>query len=148
MKLIHAIFFLQFVICSVSAQSEFAKYFHEDKLRFDYSISGDSEIASIQSRSFYLDKNWGGSLINSIDTLLYGELLLEVFDSATSKLIYSRGYSTLFKEWQTIDEADTIKREFLESVIMPFPRKTVKIEISERRFDVSFRGLFSIYFNP
>ncbi len=148
MKLIHTLFFLQFTICFVSAQSKFSKYFHEDKLRFDYSISGDSEKANIQSRAFYLDKNWGGSLINSIDTFLYGELLLEVFDSATNKLIYSRGYSTLFKEWQTIDEADTTKREFLESVIMPFPKNTVKIEISERRFDLSFKDLFSTYFNP
>ena len=121
MKLIHSLFFLQLVICFASAQSEFPEYFHMDKLRFDYSISGDREKANIQTRSFYLDKNWGGSLINSIDTFLYGELLLEVFDSATNKLIYSRGYSSLFKEWQTIDEADTIKRELCH-----FQRKLLK----------------------
>ncbi len=148
MKYIHSIIFLLLIVTSSTAQSDFSYYFQEDKLRFDYLISGDRENTKIDSCGLYYDQKWGGSKINTIDTFLYGELLLEVFDSVSNTLIYSRGYSSLFKEWQITDKADSLNRKFKESVIMPFPHNTVRIQISERSYDMSFRRIFSIFFNP
>jgi len=148
MKYIHSIIFLLSIVSFLSAQSDFSYFFREDKLRFDYWIRGNRENTKIDSCGLYYDKNWGGSKINTIDTFLYGELLLEVFDSVSNILIYSRGYSSLFKEWQITDEADSLNRKFKESVIMPFPRNTVRIEVSERNFDMSFSRIFSMFFDP
>ncbi len=148
MKFIKTLFFLQALILTLSAQSGFNTYFQEGKLRFDYAISGNSTKIKIHSPDFFYENNWGGSKINTIDTFQYGEMLLEVFDSVSNKLIYSRGYSSLFKEWQTINEADSTNREFHESVIMPFPAKTIKIIVSERSFNMKFQSIYSLYLNP
>lgn len=148
MKFIHTLIFLQSVIYILPAQSDFEKYFSDDKLRFDYLIGGSSDTTIICSKAFYSESNWGGSMLNTIDTFLYGELLLEVFDSISGNLIYSRGYSSLFKEWQTTNEADSTEREFQESLIMPFPGRTIRIEISERSFDLSFHSIYSLFINP
>lgn len=148
MKYIHTYLFLFLMIFHLSAQTDFDTHFKEDKLRFDYKVIGSKDEMKIQKDNFYLDRNWGGSRINTIDTMLYGELLLEVFDSASNKLIYSRGYSSLFKEWQNTEEADTVERTFIESVILPFPRNAIKIAISVRDENLEFETLYTINFNP
>jgi hypothetical protein len=136
------------VVQLVSAQQDFSGYFNGDKLRLDYTIRGTKHGCSVSADSIYREANWGGSVINTIDTFLYGEMLLEVFDSVGNKLIYSRGYSSLFKEWQTTPEADSVEREFGGSVVMPFPEHPVRIDISERNYDLSFGKIFSLYINP
>ena len=71
--------------------AQFDKYFHNKTLRLDYAQ----------------EPYWGGSKTNLIDTMFYGNYYLNVYDIASDKLIYSRGYCTLFGEWQTTDEAQT-----------------------------------------
>ena len=148
MKHIHLLFFLQLSFFSLSAQQEYTKYFTDDKLRYDYTITGDHQVTRIQDMNFYREHNWSGPKLNLIDTFQYGELLLEVFDSSTSKLIYSKGYSSLYKEWQTTDEAILSERTFSESVIAPFPKHSIRIKLSERGFDMRFKEIHTTYINP
>ncbi|MCK5906230.1 MAG: peptidase, partial [Flavobacteriales bacterium] len=54
----------------------------------------------------------------------------------------------LFMEWQTTAEAKNISRAFYESVIMPFPKNTVKIEIRSIDFNQKWTTIYSEYLNP
>jgi len=70
---------------------------------------------------------WGGSKKNLIDKFNLGEYRLFVYDIESSKLIYSRGFSTLFQEWMATDEAKVVNRSFYETVVIPFPKKSVRL---------------------
>ena len=87
------------------SRAQFDKYFHNKTLRMDYTHCGNSELEEIYFEELLEEPYWGGSKTNLIDTMFYGNYYLNVYDVATDKLIYSRGYCTLFGEWQTTDEA-------------------------------------------
>jgi len=127
----------------------FSRSFTEKTLRVDYYHSGTSE-----SEVFNLDRAleegpWPGSRVNLIDTLNLGEYQFRVYDVGTSRLIYSRGYSTIFNEWQTTDEAASgAHRTFSESLRFPLPRRAVQVTIARREKIMTFRELFSVIIDP
>ncbi|RLM51890.1 peptidase M64, partial [Halobellus sp. Atlit-31R] len=61
-----------------------------------------------------------------------GQNRVEVVDAKTGDLLYSRGFSTVFGEWRTTDEANKISRSFQESVRFPKPDRPVRVRILKR----------------
>lgn len=127
---------------------EFDTYFLGKTLRFDYYHSGNSENESITSDREREEPYWAGSKKNLIDPFRYGKYMVMIYDSASGKLIYSKGYSTLFSEWQTTDEAKHIDRTFSETVTFPFPKATVRLEILSRNKKGEFISKFSRFIDP
>jgi len=143
------IFLLIFISSSVFSQNiKFNKYFKNASLRFDYIHSGTDKTETISKEMFKFEPYWGGTKTNLISPFDYGKYKIVVIDSASSKEIYSNGYSTLFMEWQSTAEAKKINRAFYESVIMPFPKRTVKIEIRSIDFNQKWTTIYSEYLNP
>jgi len=116
----------------IFAQINFEEYFLNKQLRLDYFHSGNSEVDSYSFDELLEEPFWGGSKVNLIDTIGYGNFMFFVYDLKTEKLIYSRGYSTLFQEWQTTDEAKEISRTLSETLIFPYPKDSVRVEIHDR----------------
>jgi hypothetical protein len=136
------------VLISAKLFAGFNDHFITKTLRIDYYHGGD-----YQSEEYFLDQVkiepfWAGSHINLIDTFNYGQNYIKVFDSGTGNLIYSRGYSTLFGEWQTTKEAKTIKRSFTETVTIPLPKNRVNIVFYSRDRKGIFNERFSYQFEP
>lgn len=121
------IFFLLIFISISYSQINFDDYFEDKTLRFDYFHSGDKENDYYSFDELIEEPYWGGSKVNLIDKFNYGRYKFEVYDVANNKLIYSRGYSTIFNEWQTIEEAKHTTRTFNETVVFPFPKKAVLV---------------------
>ncbi len=88
-------------------QEKFSAFFENKSLRMDYIHAGNENNSSIYLKEFREEPFWGGSKINLTDTFKYGDYLLEMYDSVSGQLIYSRGYNTLFKEWQTTEQAES-----------------------------------------
>jgi hypothetical protein len=114
------------------AQVEFNKYFHNKQLRLDYFHTGNSDTDSYSFDELIEEPYWGGSKNNLIDTIGYGNFMFFVYDLKSNTLIYSRGYSSLFQEWQTTDEAKKIVRTFSETLVFPYPKDSVRVEIHDR----------------
>jgi hypothetical protein len=150
MKKYYSIALIFFLISSsyLSAQINFDDYFISKTLRFDYSQSGNSEGSTIYFEQMKCEPYWGGSKKNLVDKFNLGEYRFNVYDAATSKLIYSRGYSTLFQEWMATDEANVLSRSFYETIVMPFPQKTVKLEILKRNKDGVLESKFVYVIDP
>jgi hypothetical protein len=91
---------------------------------------------------------YGGSHENLIDPFDYGNFKYEVFDAAENSLIYSRGFCTLFQEWQTTAEAKTIERSFYEVATMPFPKNRVRFVLSLRERSGIFSKLYETVIDP
>jgi hypothetical protein len=141
--------FLVLTIIALQAYSQdFDTYFSKGSLRVDYYHSGNDKKEFISNDALYHEPFWGGSKVNLVDSFDYGLYKFELHDSASQKLIYSRGYSTLFGEWQYTGEAKNQWRSFSESVIMPFPKNTVRLKFYKRKKDMSWELIYTRYINP
>jgi len=118
-------FFLLLFISIAYSQINFDDYFENKTLRLDYFHSGDKENDNYTFDELIEEPYWGGSRVNLIDKFNYGKYKFEVYDEASGSLIYSRGYSTLFNEWQTTEEAKHTSKSFSETVVFPFPKNSV-----------------------
>ena len=130
------------------AQSQFDKYFTDSVLRFDFMFAGDYQTTLVYPVGLKKEPFWAGSKTKLTDPFGYGDYLYEVRDEASGTLIYSRGFCTLFREWQTTDEAKSMQRSFHEVATMPFPRNKVRFDLSKRERDGTFSKLFETVIDP
>ena len=123
------------LVAAAFPQLNFDDYFEDKTLRLDYFHSGDKENDYYSFDELIEEPFWGGSKVNLIDTFNYGKYKFEVYDQDSGQIIYSRGYSTIFNEWQTTEEAKHTTKTFSETVIFPFPKNpvTVKFYAADRK---------------
>lgn len=126
--------FLTVLFFAQKAEARFGNYFEEKTLRLDYYHCGNAGTEKFYFDELIQEPYWAGSKINLIDTNGYGNQYLEVYTADGGELIYSRGFCTLFDEWQTTVEAQTTDCCYPESVVMPFPKEKVIVSILSRNY--------------
>lgn len=141
-------FILTFCTLTSGGQSVFEKYFTDKVLRFDFMLAGNSNKTVVYPVGMKEEPIFGGSHENLVDPFDYGNFRYEVFDEAENRLIYSRGFCTLFQEWQTTAEAKTIERSFYEVATMPYPRNKVRFILSLREKTGNFLKLYETVIDP
>lgn len=129
-------------------QSSFDKYFTDKVLRIDFMFAGNSTSTLVYPVGMKEEPYWAGSLTNLKDPFNYGNFRYEIYDEAENTLIYSRGFSTLFQEWQTTPEAKSMNRSFYEVATMPYPRNRIRFVLSMRERDGSFSKLYETGIDP
>ncbi|MES2149005.1 MAG: M64 family metallopeptidase [Pseudomonadota bacterium] len=114
-------------------------------VRLDYSHSGNalSEQYAIE-RVVIEPLPWAGNLSQVFDSTNRGQNRVEVVDAKTGELLYSRGFSTVFGEWRSTEEANRISRGFEESVRFPKPDKPVRVHILKRDERNQFSVVWSV----
>lgn len=128
---------------------QFDRFFLDKTMRMDYYHTGITGHEIISLDEIFEQPGWAGSRTNLIDTLNLGKYLLRVFDTDTNQLIYSRGYCSIFGEWQTTDEAAKgIWRTFSESALFPYPKDPVQVTIAARDEQNYFKEVFSTVIDP
>jgi hypothetical protein len=102
-------------------------------LRVDYYHTGNSHEEWFSLDRVVLEPlAWPGNLNKSIDESQLGNYLFEVRERASGKLLYSRGFNSVFGEWKTTDEALHGNRTFSESLRFPNPEAVVEVSLKER----------------
>jgi hypothetical protein len=140
---------LLFVCAGLLQARSFDRWFADRTMRIDFNHTGTHGTETVALDQIVEEGTWPGSVVNLIDTLNLGEYYVRVFDVATSELIFSRGYSSLFNEWQSTDEAGNgIVRTFNESVRIPFPKKSVQLTLHRRDKAMNFHEIFSVIIDP
>jgi hypothetical protein len=91
---------------------------------------------------------WPGSRGRALDTLNLGAYRFEVRDRATHVLLFASGFGSIYGEWETTDEAKTMRRSFHESLRFPFPKRPVQVDLLKRAPDTSWRPLGSFLVDP
>ncbi|WP_343728618.1 IgA Peptidase M64 [Duganella sp.] len=118
-------------------------------MRLDYLHSGNaSEEHYAVERVVIEPLPWPGNLAQTIDRTNRGNNLVEVVDAKTGKLLYSRGFSTVFAEWRSTEEATHAERGFQESVRFPRPEQPVKVRILKRDDSNRFVPVWSTDVDP
>jgi hypothetical protein len=139
---------LTYYSTALMAQNTFDRYFTGKVLRFDYILAGNSQKTVVYPAGMKEEPFFGGSRVQLTDPFNYGNLKYEVFDAVENTLIYSRGFCTLYQEWQTTPEAKVIERSFYEVATMPFPRSKVRFVLSMRERNGSFSKLYETVIDP
>jgi len=139
---------LLMVFVAVAANAQFDTYFLDKTMRMDYYHSGNHETEFYSFDELIEEPYWGGSKVNMVDTFEYGNYLMKVINMENDSLLYSRGYSSLFGEWQTTREAKETWRTLSESVVFPYPKQVVRVELYSRNWDGIFEKKFEYTVDP
>ncbi|MBK8883088.1 MAG: peptidase M64 [Bacteroidales bacterium] len=127
---------------------DFGKYFQDKTMRFDFFHSGTAAEEHFATDRVVSDGIWSGSKNVLLDDLKLGAYFFEVIDSESKLLLYSKGFSNVFGEWQTIPEASENWGTFHESLRFPWPLKPVTIIIQKRDSLNSFRTIWMTEIDP
>jgi hypothetical protein len=118
-------------------------------MRLDYYHTGNSkqELFSID-RIQIEPLPWPGDMNKAIDDSNLGKYFFEVRDQNTKRVLYSRGFASIYGEWETTDEAATMMRTFSESLRFPAPNAPVEIVLKKRDATNSWRDIWSTVVDP
>ena len=131
------------------ARADFDTLFTGKTLRFDYNHTGIATEEYVSLDEIRLEGDWPGSRNVLVDDTGLGKYIFSVRDLETKQLIYSRGFCSIYGEWETIGEAKKgIWRTFHESQRFPEPKKKVELALSKRLNDGSFKEIYSGVVDP
>jgi hypothetical protein len=117
-------------------------------LRVEYVHSGDASSESFALSRVVREGPWPGPPDRWLDETNLGKYLFEVRDRATNRLLYSRGFASVYGEWEGTGEAKELRRAFSESLRFPEPAGPVQLLIKKRDRQQLFREAFSIVVDP
>jgi len=117
-------------------------------LRVDYVHTGTANDEQFALDGITLEGDWPGPLDRWVDETNLGPYRFQVLDRATRRVIYSRGFASIFGEWQETDEANKLRRAFHESVRFPAPASPVEVVIQSRGAANEFRDVWSVTVDP
>lgn len=102
-------------------------------MRLDYYHTGDAKREFFSIDRVVLEPlPWPGNLAKNIDGSNLGKYFFEVRDQKSKRVLYSRGFASIYGEWETTDEAATMLRTFNESLRFPAPDVPVEIILRKR----------------
>jgi len=142
------IFAFSLMLIGLSAFAQFDSVFYNKNLRLDYTHGGTATQEWVMLEQLSESPHWAGSKTQLIDNLRYGKYFFELLDPATDSVLYSRGYGSLFSEWQTTTEAQQIARSFSETILMPFPKDSARLLIYSRNFNGNWDTVFKLKIDP
>jgi len=117
-------------------------------LRVDYYHTGNAH-----EEWFSLDRvvreplDWPGNPHHAIDETNLGNYMFEVRERLSGRLLYSRGFNSVFGEWMTTEEALHANRTFSESLRFPAPEMPVEVSLKERK-ENGFREVWKTVVDP
>jgi hypothetical protein len=118
-------------------------------MRVDYYHMGND-----REEHFSLDRitieplPWAGNPARSIDRTDRGKYFFEVVDAASGQALYSRGFASVYGEWETTGEAQKINRTFSESLRFPAVEKPARVVLKKRDAKNAWQQIWTFSIDP
>jgi len=126
-----------------------APSFAAQTMRVDYYHTGNATEEHYSLDQIVIEPlPWPGNPARAIDGTNRGKYLFEVADAASGAVLYSRGFSSIYGEWETTGEAKEMKRTFSESLRFPAPEKPFRIVVRKRDARNVFRDIWTFKVDP
>ena len=149
MRRVYGIAALVAVVGITSVLGGFDDDFTGATLRVDYYHSGTAAEEHLSVDRLRVEGPWPGSRTQLIDTTNLGRYLVEVVDLETNRMIYTRGFASIYGEWETTGEAlGGTWRTIPEAVRIPEPRRPFQLRLRKRQADQSFREIWQKTIDP
>ena len=131
------------------APFSFDQHFTDKTMRVDYYHTGAGGREIVGLDAVVADGPWPGSRTNLLDRTNLGPYFFEVIDPQTNQAVYSRGFASIYGEWETTDEPKQgISRTFSESIRFPWPKHPVQVVLKKRDRSNAFREVWSTIIEP
>jgi hypothetical protein len=117
-------------------------------MRLDCFHGGTATEEQMSLDGLVLEGPWPGRLDRTIDDTNLGKYYFEVLDRKTNRVLYSRGFASIFGEWQETPEAADVRRQFHESLRFPAPTAPVQVVVKRRDRQNAFREFWSVVVDP
>jgi len=145
--------FLSLVLCFcglpfIAQAQHFDQFFIDKTLRINYTHSGYLKEEMLAIDHFTAGGHWNGTRSYLIEPHGYGDILIEVMDSISQKIIFSRSYNCLFAEYRTTERGETETTSMEEAINIPFPKQTIQIRFTSYDRKRNPTVLTTSYFNP
>jgi hypothetical protein len=123
-------------------------HFTDKTMRVDYYHTGGRGQEIIALDRIVSDGPWSGSRTRLVDTTNLGKYLFDVIDRTTNQTIYSRGFASVYGEWETTGEARERSATFHESLRFPWPKSPVQVVLKKRDAENAFQQIWSTTIDP
>ncbi|MCA1611643.1 MAG: IgA Peptidase M64 [Acidobacteria bacterium] len=118
-------------------------------MRVDYYHTGNATEERFSLDRVILEPlEWAGNPSRPIDDTNSGKYFFEVSDAASKRVLYSRGFASIYGEWETTDEAKERHRTFHESLRFPAPSGPVRVVVRKRDAKNVFQDAWSAAVDP
>src|SRR5512143_3508399 len=118
-------------------------------MRVDYDHTGNATEERFSLDRVVLEPlEWPGNPARPIDDTNLGKYFFEVSDKAGGQVLYSRGFASIYGEWETTAEARERYRTFSESLRFPAPAAPVKIVVRKRDAKNVLRDVWTTIVDP
>lgn len=122
--------------------------FENATLRVDLVHHGSALEEGYSLLEMRREGGWAGSRVHLTDPTNLGCHQARLYDLGTNAMIYSRGFCTLFGEWQATEEAKAQSRGFVEPLLLPMPRAAAQLVIARRDERNVFHEIYSQVIDP
>jgi len=146
--LILATLLSSFTYAQQLAKANFDTFFSPETMRVDFFHSGTATEEHFSIDHILNDGVWAGSKNILLDELNRGLYFFKITDLTTNTVIYSRGFASVFGEWQTIPEATENWGTFHESLRFPWPKQPVTLSIEKRDAKNQFVQIWTTKIDP
>jgi len=139
-------FFLKFLSSFLLLVASFTAFAQADPptVRVDYYHSGNADMEMFSLHQVVIEPlPWPGNPDKALDTAQRGHFMFQIEDPKSGEVFYSRGFSSIFQEWQSTGEARRMNRSFHESVRFPKPDKPVRLRILKRNEAQGFESIWT-----
>jgi hypothetical protein len=128
---------VQLIVClvlfpafSISAAG-FDEDFEDATLRVDFYQYGDAGSEHIAVDRLIRQGSWAGPTGDLLDPHPYGGYVARAVDPVSGETLFKLGFDSLFGEYRTTEPAaQGVVRVFHETVLLPYPRRTVRLILS------------------
>lgn len=128
--------------------ADFDADFADRTMRVDYFHTGGTGLEIVSLDRVVSEGAWAGSRTRLLDDTNLGLYRFVVRDAATGRPLYSRGFASIYGEWETTGEARDLHRTFHESVRFPWPRRPVDLLLEKRGEAAGFGEVWSTRIDP
>jgi IgA peptidase M64/peptidase M64-like protein len=126
-----------------------APLFAAPTMRVDYYHTGnDKEEHFSLDRVLIEPLPWAGNPARPIDPTNRGKYFFEIVDVASGRTLYSRGFSSIYGEWETTAEAKEMKRTFSESLRFPAVDRPARVVVKKRDAKNVFQSIWTFTLDP
>jgi len=150
-RLLMIVFVLAAAALAAQAQTQvvFDDYFLDKALRFDLYQVGDAKDEIVTIDQIYQEGIWPETRTHLIDPFTYGHYVVKLYDIASNRMIYSRGFDSTLAEYKTTTPAlNGVKRVFERSIRVPCPKRPALFVIEARDKFHLLHPLFSQAVDP
>ena len=88
-------------------------------MRVDYFHTGGVGGEAVRLDTVLVEGAWPGSPTRLLDTTNLGKYFFEVIDRQTQRVLYSRGFASIYGEWETIPESVPPPARFTNLCVFP-----------------------------